>query len=398
MKIILYRYLVKEQLVPVGVCFLGLSLILITGRLLQLTRLLFQSSLTVADLTEVMALAMPELILYTLPMASLTGVLLAFVRLNSDSELIAIRAAGIGFKQFFPAVLSVLLLTTFLSFINTICIVPSANLAFKEKIRSLGRASIPALLQEGTFIDMIPNLVFFFRSVNATNLSIEGIFVQDRRKQDIQLSIVAERAQIVTQRDMRSLTFKIANGIITRVAEDLKDAQAISFKAYDLTLSLDEMFGAASGSSKGKREMSLKELLEMIGKAGMNTDLDVRYALEIHRRLALPVGCLLLGLLGAPLGALFRQRSRMTGITLGLAAFLAYYVILSAGNGIGKNGLVPPSVAMWTPNFLAFILVCYLWAKLQQETPFRLAALWEYARPHVQTLVNLCRRRKGHTT
>jgi lipopolysaccharide export system permease protein len=385
MKTILYRYLVKEQLLTISVCFFGLSLILIMGRLLQLTRYLFTSSLTVTDLLGVIALALPELILFALPMATLTGVLLAFVRLNSDNELIAIRSAGVGFRELLPPVMSVLLLMTVLSFFNTLYIIPSANLAFKEKLRSLGRASVPALLREGTFIDTIPNLVFFFESVNPSNLAIEGIFVQDHRKPDVQLSIVAERAQVTYQKDMRFLTFKIFNGIITRVADDLKDAQAVSFKAYDLTLSLEDMLQVGE-VSKGKREMSIAELLEMIRLGGGNP--DARYILEVHRRLALPVGCMLLGLLGAPLGAIFRPRSRMAGMTLGLLAFLGYYLILSAGNGIGKNGLIPPVLGAWIPNILTLLGACYLWIKMQKETPFKLAFLWERIQPYMKSLLN----------
>lgn len=374
MKIILYRYLAKEQIVPISACFFGLSLILITGRLLQLTRYLFTSSITVADMAEVIGLAMPELILFALPMATLTGILLCFVRLNGDSELIAVRAAGVGFRELLPPVLCVLLLTTFLSFLNTIYIIPSANLAFKEKLRTLGKAGLPALLREGTFIDVVPNLVFFFHSVNTSDLSIQGIFVQDRRKPDVQLSIVAESAKLIYQKDMHFLTFKISNGIITRVADDLKDAQAVSFKVYDLALSLDDI-GGKEGVSKGRREMSMAELVQECEKGGRKP--DPRLELEVQRRLSLPVGCLLLGLLGGPLGAVFRPRSRMAGVSLGLGAFLTYYVILSAGNGFGKNGVMPPLLAAWLPNILTLIAACYLWVKVQNETPFRLAFLWE---------------------
>lgn len=396
MKTILYRYLLVEQLAPLGTCFLGLTLILITGRLLQLTRLLFTSSLTVGDVLEVMALAMPELILYALPMATLTGVLLGFVRLNSDNELIAFRAAGVGFKQFLPPVLTVLFLTTCLSFVNTFYMIPSANLAFKEKLRTMGRAGAPALLKEGTFIDIIPNLVFFFRSVNTSDLSIEGIFVQDCRKSDAQISIVAERAQLITQHDTRHITFKIKSGVITRVGESMKDAQAIGFKSYDLVISLDEVFGEAAATLKGKREMTLAELLKALAWSGR--DQEARLSLEIHRRLALPFGCLVLGLLGAPLGSLFRQRSRMTGVTLGLASFLAYYILLSAGNGLGKNRILSPSLAMWIPNIIAFLMACYLWKKMHGEVPFEPSVLWDRYRLQLHNLLRRPRTGKGHDT
>jgi len=387
MKINLYRYLVKEQMVPLSVSFLGLTLILITGRLLQLTRYLFTSSATLLDLLEIVAFAMPRLIIYALPMAALIGVLLAFVRLNSDNELIAFRTAGIGFSQFFPAVLSVLLLVSILSYCNTLFFLPAANRAFEDKLKSMGRAGLPMLLKEGAFIDVIPKLVFFFQSVNTSDLSIEGVFVQDTRQPNVRAAIVAERAKVIYQRDLNHLTFQIHNGIITRTSESFKDAQAISFKAYDLTLSLDELLGGSdSKGTRDRRKMTVAELRDAMRLEGPKSDL--RYALEIHQRFALPLACLLLGLAGAPLGALFRHRSRMTGITLGLAIFLAYYVALSGGKGLGENGLLPPFIAIWTPNILVLALALYLWIKIQRETPFSLAPVWEktvrYVHNHIR--------------
>lgn len=370
MKKTLYLYLVEEQLIPCFVGFLGLTVILLTGRLLQLTRYLFTSSLTVSDLIELMAYALPKLMLFALPMATLMGVLLAFVRLSSDNELIALRAAGVPSTQFLPAVISVVLLATTLSYCNTIYLIPSSSQAFEHKLKSIGKVSLPAFLKEGTFIDIVPNLVFFFKSVDAADLSIEGVFAQDQRQQDVRLVIVAQRAQILVPKALNQLIFKMSDGIITRVPDSLKDAQAITFKSYDLTLSLDELFSGAGKGGKGKRLMTLSELREAAYDNPQGPQKAILpYALEFHQRLALPLACFFLGLIGPPLGALFRQRSRMTGITLGLIIYLTYYVVLSAGKGLGEGGLIPPSMAIWTPNAACCLLALYLWVKMHRETP-----------------------------
>ena len=375
MKITLNRYLVKEQIVPLGVCLFGLTVILITGRLLQLTRYLFTSSFGMLDLLELVAYVIPKLMLFALPMAALLGTLLAFLRLNSDNELVALRAAGVAFSQLIPSILCVTLAVTVLSFYNSLLIVPPAGSAFESKLRSLGRAGLPALLKEGTFIDTIPKMVFFFRSVDASNLAIEGVFLQDQRQPNVRAAIVAERAQIVYQKDLNHLIFKISNGIITRISDEFRDAQAISFKLYDLSLSLDDLYGAASKrASKGKREMTLRELFHLMQSG--NSRSEVSYALEFHQRLAFPVSCLLLGFIGAPLGAMFRQRGRMTGVTIGLIVFLTYYIALSAGKGLGENLVLPPFIAIWTPNILCLLASVYLCVKVHRETPFQLADLW----------------------
>ena len=368
----LYKYLIREQIVPLSVCFFGLSLILIMGRLLQLTRYLFTSSVTVGDLAAVMAFAMPNLVLYALPMATLVGVLLAFVRLNSDNELVALRAAGVGFHQFFPAIISLLVITTVFSFFNVLYLMPSANRAFEMKLKSLGRSILPVLLKEGTFIDIVPKIVFFFGSVDAANLKIEGIFVQDNRQPEVGVVIVADHAQIAYPPDLSQLIFKISSGMITRVADDLRNAQAIAFKNYDLALSMDELFGASSGFTKGRKEMTLSELRAKMREKG--PDYELSFALEYHRRLALPLSCLLLGLVGAPLGAMFRQSGRMAGITLGLGIFLTYYIVLSAGKGLGENGIISPFFAIWLPNLLTAMVAALLWVKMQREVPLSLGS------------------------
>lgn len=369
MKKTLYMYLLREQAATMLICLAGVVFVLVTGQLFQLMRLLFASACTLADILELIALALPRLALYAAPMAALLGVMLAFLRLNGDNELMALKAAGTGFLEFLPPVLGILTFATVLAFINAIFIIPFANSAFELKLRSLGRASVPALLKEGAFISTIPKLVFFFRSVDHSDLSIKGVFVQDQRQPKERVTISAESAQIVIPPDSKIITFRIANGVITRTADNLKDAQAVAFKNYDFTLSMDEMIGTVEQGIKKRKEMTLLELRNQIR---LITDLRGRayYALELHQRLSFPAACMLLGLLGPPLGSLFRQRGRMTGITIGIGIFLAYYVILSAGKGLGENNIISPFFAIWTPNLLCLLLALYLWRKLQKETPF----------------------------
>ena len=382
MKITLYRYLVKEQFSPLGVCILGLTVVLVMGRLLQLTRYLFTSSFTVLDLVELISYAMPKLLLYARPMAALTGVLLAFLRLNGDNELTALRAAGIGFTQCLPPVVFVLGLVTTVAFLNVIYVVPSANVAFEAKLKTIGKASAGAILKEGTFVDIIPKLVFFFKSVNTSDYTAEGVFMQDQRDPKVRMAIVAQRARITYQKDGQSLIFKLTDGIITRVGDDLKDAQSITFDTYDLTVSLYDPLGGKQ--DPGKREMTLQELRQRMHKG--NQKIDLGYSMEYHQRMALPVCCFLLGLIGVPLGALSRQKGRMTGLTLGLGVFIAYYILFSAAKGVGDNGVVPVAVAVWTPNALSAAVAVWLWIKLHRETPFRIAALWDRAGTVTQAL------------
>jgi lipopolysaccharide export system permease protein len=374
MKKTLYSYLLREQTLAVLICLIGVTFVLITGQLLQLMRILFASSCTIGDMVEIILFAMPKLLLYSAPMAALLGTMLAFLRLNGDNELIAFRAAGTGFLEFLPPVLGLLIFGTVLAFINAIYIVPLSSTAFEVKLRYLGRSSIPSLLREGTFISSIPKLVMFFRTVDHTDLSIKGVFLQDLRQPKEKVTITAESADIEIPPDSRTITFRIDNGVITRIADNLKDAQSVAFKSYDFTISMDEILGVAEKGPKKRREMGLRELVHQINVAKDKKGVTY-FSQELHQRLAFPAACLLLGLLGPPLGSLFRQRSRMTGVTIGVGIFLAYYVILSAGKGLGENDVISPFLAGWTPNILSGILMVYLWTKMHRESRFSFMGL-----------------------
>ncbi|NTW35221.1 MAG: LptF/LptG family permease, partial [Syntrophobacteraceae bacterium] len=61
--------------------------------------------------------------------------------------------------------------------------------------------------------------------------------------------------------------------------------------------------------------------------------------------------------------------------TLGVGVFLAYYVLLSAGKGLGENDIIPAWLAMWTPNILTTALALYLWSLMHADTPSRAVML-----------------------
>ncbi|MGA7877918.1 MAG: LPS export ABC transporter permease LptF [Desulfoferrobacter sp.] len=395
MKPTLYKYLVKEQFAPLLSCLLGLSLVLATGQLIQLIRYLFSTSVSFLGLIEVIGLAMPQLVLYALPMATIMGVLLGFIRLNGDNEIIALKAAGVSFRQFLPAVLSVLILTSVFSLANSIYAVPRANRALQNKLISLGRTNLSALLRQGVFIDLIPNVVFFFKNVSPSDLSIQGIFVQDQRNNNISAAIVAKRAQISYQHDLSQLVFNMQDGSITRVSKDLNDCQKILFKTYQLSLPLDEIVSKAATGSRAKREMmTLAELQSVIAERGIENTYS--YALELHKRFALPISCLLLGLVGAPLGALFPRAGRMTGVAIALSLFVAYYVLLSAGSGLGKNGIIPCYVAVWIPNFVTLIIALFLWNKAHRDSPFKVIVLYNHLRECAAAMSKAIRPSRKH--
>lgn len=117
-----------------------------------------------------------------------------------------------------------------------------------------------------------------------------------------------------------------------------------------------------------------------------------QYLVEVHKKWAISVACLVFTIVGIPMALRFPRGGMGLVIGGGLSVFSIYYVGLIAGEGLGNKSIVPPWVAMWSPNII-FALVGLLWLfRVNKESGSTrggdLAELWE-------TLTGRFRRRKA---
>jgi lipopolysaccharide export system permease protein len=94
---------------------------------------------------------------------------------------------------------------------------------------------------------------------------------------------------------------------------------------------------------------------------------------EWHKRVALPVSCLVLGFVGAPVGGLNRRTGRLGGFASSAASLLMYYIMVTAGSSLAETGTISPTLGVWGPNVLAVAAAAYLGGKVNGKQPFPLA-------------------------
>ena len=118
----------------------------------------------------------------------------------------------------------------------------------------------------------------------------------------------------------------------------------------------------------GRSTMSQSELQAEAKRLGGNSRGASVYLNEYHKRLALPISCFILTILGFPLGFLSGARHRSIGISLGLATFILYYVFLTAAKTISESMIMPAAIAMWLPNLIFLLLTIFFIQKVAKET------------------------------
>jgi lipopolysaccharide export LptBFGC system permease protein LptF len=110
----------------------------------------------------------------------------------------------------------------------------------------------------------------------------------------------------------------------------------------------------------GEQELTIGELRERSARLLAEGKNFRPPLVEIHKKIAIPVACLLFGLLGPVLGIRVRRGGRAASLVISIAFALGYYVLIVAGEGLGTRGKLPPSWAMWLPNLILALLGTYL--------------------------------------
>jgi lipopolysaccharide export system permease protein len=100
-----------------------------------------------------------------------------------------------------------------------------------------------------------------------------------------------------------------------------------------------------------------------------NKSID-RYLVEIHKKYALPVACIVFVLVGAPLGVKAHRGGLGVGAGFSIAFFVVYYLFLIGGEKLADRGYLPPAVAMWAANVLMGALGVHMLVRLTRETTF----------------------------
>ncbi len=101
-----------------------------------------------------------------------------------------------------------------------------------------------------------------------------------------------------------------------------------------------------------------------------------KYLVEFHKKLAIPVACLVFVLLGIPMAVSTSRSGRGVSITLALAVYLVYYLCLVGGEKVADRGLVDPALAMWSGNILLTVVGVILFARSVRETTFLQLPAW----------------------
>ncbi len=361
---LLYTYLVNQVLAPFYASLVILTCILFLGKLIPILDIILGYNIGLNDFIRLYAYFTPQLLLFALPMASMMGIILGTTHLNNENELTALKASGVSLYKMLPPIIIVALCAAILTGLFSIYLIPAGNRAKLELAFQLASEKVERAIQEKRFSESLGDIILYAEHIDPENRQWKGVYISDMRDPEHPVTVVSETGIISSNIDSGILSISLSNGTLHR--NDADTIQSINFKRYDLNLPL-ETPKTNPLAKAGRSTMSQSELRAEADRLGKNT-LGASFSNEYHKRLVLPVSCFILTILGFPLGFLSGPRHRTIGISLGLAIFILFYIMLTAAKTLGESLILPSALAMWLPNLVFLVLTVFFIRKVAAET------------------------------
>ncbi len=335
---------------------------LFANRLVRILQLVFAKGATLKYAGSLMLTLLPAFLVYAIPMAFILAILLAYGRLSSDSEIVAMRASGVGLWALTrPAFEAGVLLAAF-TMILSIWAVPWGKHQFAVEVFKLASNQINVGIEERVFNTLGDGVMLYADRVDQGKLS--GVLLSDTRSETEHVEIFAESGELRTREGEAVLELDLHRGRLLSGNAVSDTTRAIDFERFRLRLDLSEQVGSRTWYNIN--EMNLSQLKEELKQE--RTQSDVRrqrsVLLEIHKNFTLPVGCLLFPFLGIPLAMTNRRSGKTQGFVTALVVIVGYYMLMTTGQNAAKNGRVPVWVGAWSANFVLLIVSGWFYGRM----------------------------------
>jgi LPS export ABC transporter permease LptG/LPS export ABC transporter permease LptF len=348
---ILTRYILGEILSHTLIGCALFTFILFMRDLPHILEVVVRNSSTFANVMEILLLTLPNTFKVTIPMAVLVGVLLGLSRLAADSEIIAMRASGLGIGYFVRVASIVAIAGTVVGVVNSIWVAPRANQAILEMQQALGASQASYEVQSRVFYEEFKDKVLYVQNVLAGTGSSNWrqVFMVDVSDPANPKIITAASATVVND-SSQELLMRLRNGTEHEIPPDHPDQYDIQrFETIDMPMTLSQQSTVQLGRMDTViYALPMDRLLQRIHGPDAK-----RYLIELHNRFSYPAACLVLMLVGVPLGVASRRGGKSSAWVFTIALVVVYYSLALIGTALGRQDKIPVFAAVWMAN-LAF--------------------------------------------
>jgi len=315
----------------------------------------------------------PLALTYTIPMSVLVGILIGLSRLAADSEITAMRASGMGVWSFGRVLAIFVAAAWMLSLGNSLYVAPWSLASLGHLEEQLKGSQVSFEVRPRVFYEGFPKLVLYVQDVHSAQGGAvwNGVFLADISDASNPRITLAREGILVPEGQDR-LHLHLINGSSHETDPAQADHYQIStFEQTDIPIELP------STENKADEQVPYKAMgtWALHDRAASVDPATARlYLIEFHNRFALPTACLVLAMVGIPLGLSSKKSGKSGGFVLTIALVFVYYFVSLIGVSLAKQGRVSPAIGAWLANFVFFAAALFLLWQAERR-PFALSAI-----------------------
>ncbi len=382
------RYVLRELAVPFLLGIGVFTSILLIVRILKLVEMVVNRGVPFLEMLKLFSYILPAFLEVTLPMALLLAILVAFGRMSADSEIIALRASGFSLYRLLLPVGAFAIGAAVITFFLSVYARPWGNGLLRTGIYDIVKARASAGIKPKIFNDEFAGLVIYVDRIESRADRLYGILVSDQRDSDKRTAapedggavgiggmdtagdvntVYAKSGTIYPRPDEQFITLRLYDGGIYSIANRGEGFENTTFNQMDINLDLSTALADLRSREKDVSELGFAELNRAIAEKHAAGEPSFAERVEWHRKIAIPIACLVFAAIGVPLGIQPTRSVHSRGFSVSLVLIFLYYLLLTLGQNLGERGALPPVIAVWIPNVVLTSVAAYLLSRSARD-------------------------------
>lgn len=344
------RFILRELMAPFFFGIMAFSVILVAGSLLfRIADLVIQRGVSIGIVMRLFLYYLPRIVAMTIPMSCLLAALLGFGKLSANSELVALKSAGLSFQRIVRPVVVISLFISIFAFMINESLVPMSERAAANVMAYEVFKESPPVFKEKVFLregsDGALKRVIYINKLELRTGRMSDIVIEEFENSRLVRLIAARSGEWING------SWWIKDGDVYEiVTETGKVGRLFKFDRQALTLNLNP--ADMRSSSDDPDLMTITELYRAIKTNETLGGDNGKLWMIFNMRISVPWACVVLALVGAAFGSRPQRTNSSVGLGVSVIIVFVYYVILSFAQSLGEAGYMPPLIAAWLANVI----------------------------------------------
>ncbi|MFM5908934.1 MAG: LPS export ABC transporter permease LptF [Novosphingobium sp.] len=357
------RYIFRLVLMPMCAVFLVAASLLILDKMLKLFDFVALQGGPVSVVFKMLANLLPEYASLAIPLGLLLGILLAFRKLATSSELDVMRAVGLSYTRLLRVPYMITVALVVVNFLNVSYLQPLARYYYEQLQFELKTGALGASIKVGEFTTLADKLALRIEQSREDGRQLIGIFARLSDQKGQVLTVSAREGRFLALKDHPdTIVFRLTDGQIIQDSPGM-NPRVLSFSRHDLPIPLPALQRFRERGGK-EREYILPELLRIGWLADAKPIEKAQVRASFSYRMVEVVMMFLMPLLAVALAVPPKRSTSALGLFISIVMVVAYHKVNESGAAAAARGDVGPLLALWGPFVLFSALIMWMYWRI----------------------------------